>query len=220
MIAWKMWGNRNEIHIGGKRLGELELCRDASLWLLEFQEATAAAIPLPTEPVVQQCWLPPSNQLYKVNVDGAVFKARKESGVGVIIHDANGLVVAALSKKFHAPLGPLEVEAKAFESGLQFAKDVGLREFILEGDSLNVVRALQGLSLLSVSVMPIIYGIQSSCHDVRKVLFSHVCSRQGNKPAHLLAKHAISIVDFMAWMEENPCFLEQALHHDVMFSSV
>ena len=62
MIAWKMWGNRNEIHIGGKRLGELELCRDASLWLLEFQEATAAAIPLPTEPVVQQCWLPPSDQ--------------------------------------------------------------------------------------------------------------------------------------------------------------
>ena len=112
-----------------------------------------------------------------MNVDGAVFKARKESGVGVIIRDANGLVVAALSKKFHAPLGPLEVEAKAFESGLQFAKDVGLQEFILEGDSLNVVRALQGLSLLSVSVMPIIYGIQSSCHDVRKVLFSHVCRK-------------------------------------------
>ena len=42
----------------------------------------------------------------------------------------------------------------------------------------------------------------------------------GNKPAHLLAKHAISIVDFMVWMEENPYFLEQALHHDVMFSFV
>ena len=75
----------------------------------------------------------------------------------------------------HAPLGPLEVEAKAFESGLQFAKDVGLHEFILEGDSLNVVRALQGLSPPSVSVMSVIYGIQSSCNDVRKVLFSHVC---------------------------------------------
>ena len=75
------------------------------------------------------------------------------------------------------------------------------------------------LSLPSVSVMLIIYGIQSSCHGVRKVLFSHVC-RQGKIPAHLLAKHAISIVDFMVWMEENPCFLEQALHHDVMFCSV
>ena len=128
-----------------------------------------------------------------MNVDGAIFKERKESGVGVIIRDVNGLVVAAMCKKFHAPLGPLEVEAKAFESGLQFAKDVGLQEFILKGDSLNVVRALRGLSPPSVSVMSIIYGIQSSCHDVRKVLFSHVC-RKGNKLAYLLTKHAISIV--------------------------
>ena len=111
------------------------------------------------------------------------------------------------------------MEAKAFESGLQFAKDVGLHEFILEGDSLNVVRALQGLSPPSVSVMSVIYGIQSSCNEVRKVLFSHVC-RQGNRPAHILAKHVISIVDFMVWVEENPYFLEQALLHNVMFSSV
>ena len=43
-------------------------------------------------------------------MDGAVFKERNESGVGVIIRDVNGLVVAAMCKKFHAPLGPLEVE--------------------------------------------------------------------------------------------------------------
>jgi len=108
-----MWGNHNEIRNGGKRLGELELCCDASMWLLEFQEATAAAIPWLSEPVLQQSWLPPSNQLYKVNVDGAVFKARKESGVGAIIRDANGLVVAALSKKIHAPLGPFRGGSKS-----------------------------------------------------------------------------------------------------------
>ena len=138
-------------------------------------------------------------------MDGAVFKERNELGVGVIIRDVNGLVVAAKCKKFHAPLGPLKVEAKAFEFGLHFAKDVRLHEFILEGDSLNVVRALQGLSPPSVSVMSIIYGIQSSCNDVRKVVFSHIC-RQENRPAHILAKHAISIVDFMVWMEENSWF--------------
>ena len=108
------------------------------------------------------------------------------------------------------------MEAKAFEFGLQFAKEIGLQEFILEGDSLNVICALQGLSLPSILVMPIIYGIQSSTHDVRKMLFSHVCNNE-NKSIHLSAKHAISIVDFVVWMEENPYFLEQDLHHDVMF---
>ena len=89
----------------------------------------------------------------------------------------------------------------------------------MEGDSLNVVCALQGLSLPSVLVMSIVYGILNSTHDVRKVLFSHAC-KNGNKPAHLLAKHVISIVDFVVWMEENHCFLEQALHHNVMYSYV
>ena len=119
-----------------------------------------------------------------------MLKVKYEFGVGAMVHDANGLVVAALSKKIHAPLRPLEVEVKAFELDLEFAKDIGLKEFILEGNSLNVVRALQGLSFPPVSVMPIIYGIQSSTHDVRKMLFSRI-SRNGNKPAHKLTKHAI-----------------------------
>ena len=41
-IAWRLWGNRNEIRNGGKRLGELELCHDASLWPLQFKEANEA----------------------------------------------------------------------------------------------------------------------------------------------------------------------------------
>ena len=67
--------------------------------------------------------------------------------------------------------------------------------------------------------MSIIYGIQSSCNDVRKVLFPQVC-RQGNRPVNILAKHAINIVDFKVWMEENPYFLEQALYRDVTFSFI
>ena len=60
-------------------------------------------------------------------MNGAVFKARNESGVDAIVRDVNGMVVAALSKKIHAPLGPLEVEAKAFELGLEFAKMLDYR---------------------------------------------------------------------------------------------
>ena len=64
-------------------------------------------------------------------------------------------------------------------------------------------------------VTPIIYGIPDSCYDIRNVRFSNVKHKE-NTPAHLLAKHACGIVDFLVWMEENPYFLEQALHHDVI----
>ena len=47
-----------------------------------------------------------------------------------------------------------------------------------------------------------------------RIDFSHI-RRQGNSPAHLLAKYASNLDNYMTWMEENPCFLEQALLHDV-----
>ena len=55
-----------------------------------------------------------------------------------------------------------------------------------------------------------------SCGLSDRIDFSHV-KRQDNKLAHLLAKHVLGIVDYLTWMEEIPCFLEQALLHDVHF---
>ena len=62
---------------------------------------------------------------------------------------------------------------------------------------------------------PIIVGVNALYSDFRRVEFSHV-RRQGNSPAHLLAKHAKGIADFSTWIEENPYFIEQALIHDVI----
>ena len=71
-------------------------------------------------------WCPPLENMYKVNVDGVVFSAKKEAGIGIVVWDCQGLVMATMSTKVSAPLGPLEVEAKAFEASLQFAKDLGM----------------------------------------------------------------------------------------------
>ena len=45
--------------------------------------------------------------------------------------------------------------------------------------------------------------------------FSFV-GRKGNRPAHLLARHALGIANFSVWVEEIPCFIEQALAQDVL----
>ena len=149
-----------------------------------------------------------------VDVDGAIFSDLKAVGFGAIIRDEKGAVVAALSRKFHAPLGAAEAEAKAAEMGVQFAKDIGVREIILEGDSLNVYRALQGLSTPPPSVDAVILGVQIACPEFCYVEFSHI-RREGNRPAHFLAKYAKGINDYCTWIEEFPCFLEHALIHDV-----
>ena len=55
-------------------------------------------------------------------------------------------------------------------------------------------------------------------HSFRCVDFSHV-GRNGNRPTHLLAKHALGIVDLSVWVKEILCFLEQALNQDVVVIS-
>ena len=92
-------------------------------------------------------WSPPPPARYKINLDGLVFKAQKAVGIGVLIRDEQGRVVVVLSQKLNAPLGALEVEAKAVGVALQFARDVGISDFIMEGDSLIVYNALCGHSL-------------------------------------------------------------------------
>ena len=44
----------------------------------------------------------------------------------------------------------------------------------------------------------VVLGIKVLNGYLSYVEFSHVC-RQCNRPGHLLAKHAIGIVDFIAW---------------------
>ena len=140
-------------------------------YLLEYQAANVST-PVPPSVLVGN-WIPPLSPQYRVNVDGARFSSQKEAGVGVIIRDNKGLVIAALSKNIDAPLGSLEIEAKAFEVGLQFAKDVGIYVLILEGDCLVMYRALAGISPCLASIAAIVYGIEAASQNFRNVSFSH-----------------------------------------------
>ena len=68
--------------------------------------------------IVQHKWFPQSHlrrlksnghllqllAFYKINMDGAAFLNHKEAGVGVIIRDEEGRVIATLSKKIKAPI--------------------------------------------------------------------------------------------------------------------
>ena len=53
-----------------------------------------------------------------MDVDGAVFSKRKQAGVGVVVRDGAGQVIAVLRRKLYTLLGPLETEAKAMEIGI------------------------------------------------------------------------------------------------------
>ena len=59
----------------------------------------------------------------------------------------------------------MEVEAKAFEAGIQFARDVRIRDFIIEGDSLILYNALCGNTPPQFSVAVVVSGMTMMCGD-------------------------------------------------------
>ena len=64
------------------------------------------------------------------------------------------------------------------------------------------------------SVAAIVEGIHDLGFEIGVVNFSHV-RRSGNKPTHILARQALSLVNNVIWIEETSCCIQQALIQDV-----
>ena len=124
--------------------------------------------------------------LCKINVDGAIFPTKKLAGIGVVIRDQQGKLLAALCRKIRAQMGALEVEAKAYKAGVLLARHLGLRNGVLEENSLIVSNALKQVVQPPTSIAATMEGIHVLSLNVGIVGYSHV-RRTGNKPAHILA---------------------------------
>ena len=130
-------------------------------------------------------------------MNGAVFLNRKQAGAGVIIRDDDGEVVATLSKKWKYPLGAVEAKAKALEAGVNFSRDVRIRDVEIETDSLEIFNKVQGLASPSSFVANVLARIMVQASFLRQCKFSHT-KRQGNVSAHVLAQHAKFVEDYVA----------------------
>nr|POE97065.1 hypothetical protein CFP56_23050 [Quercus suber] len=69
------------------------------------------------------------------------------------------ITLVSWNKKIPAPLEAVETEAKAFEAGIQFAKNIGIQDFILEGDLLTIYHALASLTLPPTTVDSVVKGL-------------------------------------------------------------
>ena len=78
--------------------------------------------------------------MLKINFDGAIFIEEKSSGLGVIIHDKKGLVIASMATWVPQKLRPIEIEALAASKALEFARELGIADAVLEADSQVVMR--------------------------------------------------------------------------------
>ena len=71
-------------------------------------------------------WVAPLAGMVKINVDGATSENGRNSSMGVIIKDSQGLVVAACSRYLFGLFTASEVKVLAIECGILFAQELEL----------------------------------------------------------------------------------------------
>ena len=71
-------------------------------------------------------WTPPDQHSFKTNFDGALFSNMGEAGLGVVIRDHAGEIIAALFEKIPQPPSVTCLELLAARRAAIFVHEVGL----------------------------------------------------------------------------------------------
>ena len=160
-------------------------------------------------------WRPPQAGFVKINFDGAMFDSSHSSGVGTVIRNHNGAVMASCAEILNQAYKAEEIEVLAALKALQFAFDLGFQNAILEGDLLGLIKALKAEDHNLSPWGLLVEDVKLVANSFVSLSYSHI-KRNGNSVAHNLAKHAIRIPDFQVWMENIPSHVVSFLHSDVV----
>ena len=173
-------------------------------WLAKFQarQVSLNSVPIHTQPT-RHTWKPPPSGTFKINFDGAIFPMEKKYGIGVVIRDNRGLVIASCSKVVHQVLGVCDVEAMVTTWALSFAFDVGVKRAVLEGDSMAVISGLREDGMVLEPYGLLLEDVRILSQQFDELHYSHT-KREGNSLAYSLARYAVSIPDFLVWMKDVP----------------
>ena len=116
MVTWSLWNQRNQVRLN-KPCCPSDLIEAQAKEKLEEFMATIPDKPA-TLPRQRTYWKPPDARSFKINFDGAIFKQENKSGIGVVIRDHTGAVMASLAQTVAPAMQPIEIEAVAAAQAL------------------------------------------------------------------------------------------------------
>ena len=199
---------------GGKLKDPRWLNKRAKEFLEDFHHALGQ-LRIPVIRPGDNVWHPPPESAFKLNFDSVIFLELNCSRVGAMIRNERGEVMAAMSAR-----GPQvvdtseEAEILACRMAMEFVREAGFTELVIEGDNVNVMKSVSASGADQSRLGHIIQDIKWLTQGLRKVSFSYV-RRVANSVAHGLARYAKYIKEDMYWIEDNPPPVLKALYYDL-----
>lgn len=213
VCAWQIWCARNDLYFEKISITP-ELCfKRAYDMLVEFRKANVLDIKNST-PRGKPKWIPPANQIIKVNVDAAVNIQEDIVGLGVVARNSLGEVCLAASKTVWPFMSVEMAELSAFLWVVEFVKDKSWDSIVFEGDAHSIVTALNGVLSRGLHAQILVDNIL-----VASTKFAHLeflfCYREANSVVHRLAKWASASICSSVWLDGGPSWISDIVLCDV-----
>ncbi|KAK2654361.1 hypothetical protein Ddye_014217 [Dipteronia dyeriana] len=153
-------------------------------------------------------WQPPTEGHYKVNCDASLDVQNQVVGIGLIICDSFGLVMAAAAQRIRASYSPLIAEVVAVLHGVDFAVNTGLWPLLIETDALRVVNMVKTGSASAVGIGLVVGDVIAHLRNSSGVSVMFV-SGKANYVAHTISKLALGLTEDRFWIEEHRLCVER-----------
>lgn len=127
----------------------------------------------------------------------------------MVIRDSAGLIIGALNQKLRLPSSVVIVEALAASRAISFAREISILWVVVEGDSLQVIKAINYTKSSKASFGHIIDEIKLLSSFLPCCSFVHVL-------AHALEHRALLSADTDVWFEDLPRDLDDVFRFDLL----
>ena len=183
--GWALWNRRNQIRLNEAACPLNQVLQVSKERKLEFQ------LLHPVTPKLQHRkhtrWKSPDVDSFKVNYDVVTFNEQGKAGIGVVIRNSEGAVMASLSQQAPLPATVAQVEALAARRAIEFALEVGITQAIIKGDSDIIFKGLTSPGLSLALHGHLIHDVKQLANAFTNINFTHV-RRPGNTVGHGLAR--------------------------------
>ena len=159
----------------------------------------------------ESIWCPPPPGVYKINFHGFSFSEFGDAGIGIVVRDSRGDLIAAMSRKMKYGSFTQSIEALSTSLALCFGHDLGLARVFIEGDSAK----LRSRRCSEASDNPL---LSKECIEKYEFCKFGYVKEEANLVAHKLASYAVGLESFIVWMEDPPEFIVNTLALDARLS--
>ncbi|KAK2642399.1 hypothetical protein Ddye_024162 [Dipteronia dyeriana] len=183
IITWRVWFLRNSSLHDGMKQDISDVFWWSKNFAAEFRKAARTDRPRCVSGQVVKC-NPPESGSFKVNCNTVVDVGGHKIGIGIVIRDVTGFVLATFDFQVANTL--------AIYKSIIFARDCGLTQWAIESDVEVIVnRIIQGSHMDSISGT-ILADITRLLSSSEGLTINHF-PRLANQGTHGLAKNALVI---------------------------